>query len=159
MLLCFCAHTHIPSSSYATSRHVPKLTAFVKRSCAEERRESALTYLVALGGGADPDRLDEDEDVEELGADHAGAEGRVPVLEDEGHLVVADVPLLLQLLAVGVRVGQQGRHVEHQLRVVVHLVHRLLAAARLDVQAPAKPSVCTHWNNGKDFGAPTIACS
>ena len=47
--------------------------------------------------GAGVDGLDEDEGVEEVGGDHVGGERRVGVLEDDGHDVVADVPLPLDL--------------------------------------------------------------
>ena len=50
----------------------------------------------------------------------------MPHLEDDGDDVVADVSLPEELLAVGGGVGEEGRHVEHHLTVLVHRVHRIL---------------------------------
>ena len=61
------------------------------------------------------DGLHDDEGVQEVGGDHVGGEGRVGVLEDDGHDVVANVPLPLQLLRLALRVGQERGHVEHDL--------------------------------------------
>ena len=73
------------------------------------------------------DGLHDDEGVQEVGGDHVGGEGRVGVLEDDGHDVVADVPLPLQLLRLALRVGQKSGHVEHDLLPPKRLVHALRA--------------------------------
>src|SRR5262249_31149305 len=43
------------------------------------------------------DRLDDDEGVKEIAGDHIGHEGRILILEHNGHDIVADVPFSLNL--------------------------------------------------------------
>ena len=76
--------------------------------------------------GALVQRRDDDAGVIELALDHAELVRffqTVPtapaVVVDDGHEVVADVPLLLGALGVAVPVGHHGGHVEHHLHHVV----------------------------------------
>ncbi len=59
--------------------------------------------------------------------DHVRGEGGVSVLKDNGHDVVADVTLPLQLLRVRLDERQEGGDVEHDLVAVEGLVQRKLA--------------------------------
>lgn len=84
--------------------------------------------------------------MEEVRSDHVGGEGGVALLEDDGHDVVADVPLALQLLRVVLRVGQQRGHVEHDLLLAEHFVDALFA--RLPVQG-----IQAALESARDFGS------
>ena len=103
----------------------------------------SLSFPVSGVVGAGVDGLDEDEGVEEVGGDHVGGEGRVGVLEDDGHDVVADVPLPLQLLRLALRVRQQRRNVEHDLLPPERLVQALHAVARHSALACSIPDLQT----------------
>lgn len=67
----------------------------------------SCSHLVEGVAGARVLRLHHHIGVQEVGGNHVGDEGRVLVLEDDGHNVVADVPLPLQLGGGG---GQEGHH-------------------------------------------------
>lgn len=84
------------------------------------------------------DGLHHDEGVQEVAGDHVRREGGVGLLENDGHDVVANVPLPLQLLRIALGVGQQGGHMEHDLPLLEHLVHgRVASVSVLDVQPSA----------------------
>ena len=74
--------------------------------------------------------------MQEVGCNHVRGERGVLLLEDDSYDVVADVPLSLQLLTVVVGVGQESRHMEHDLLITESLVHRLgTCLPKLSVQA------------------------
>lgn len=54
-------------------------------------------HLVEGGVRAGADRLDDDVGVQEVGRDHVRNKGSVFLLEYDGHDIVPDVPLSLQL--------------------------------------------------------------
>lgn len=90
--------------------------------------------------------------MEEVRSDHVGGEGGVALLEDDGHDVVANVPLALQLLRVVLRVWQERGHVEHDLLLAEHFVDTFFA--RLPVKG-----VQASLESAREFGSLARASS
>ena len=61
--------------------------------------------------------------MQEVRGDDIWTKGSVGLLEHHSHNVVADVTLPLKLLLIGVREGEEGGNMEHDLPLVEHLVH------------------------------------
>jgi hypothetical protein len=100
--------------------------------CFCHRPPSRRLLLLHLG-------LHDDVCVQKVRRDHVRRERRVPVLKNDGHDVVSNVPLALQLLRVVLRVREEGGDVEHDLAVVEALVQRVISSlAVLGVQAASE---------------------
>lgn len=76
-----------------------------------------------------------------MGGDHVGGEGSVRLLENNGDDVVAYVSFPLELLRISFRVGQQSRHVEHDLSLLENVVHGLITRVPVP-NVQAAPVTC-----------------
>ena len=84
--------------------------------------------------------------MQKIGGNHVRCEWSVFFLEHNGNNVVADVSLPLQLLTVCFAVGQERRHVEHDLLILECLVHRVVACLTVGrVQSAPETRVATQF--------------